>query len=120
MLTNLGKNLIRDWMGSVFPNPPSYMALGSVSTAATVDDTALGSEIPETKLGFDSISKSDRMVEFEMILPSTAPSSQPINIREVGLFDGSPIGSLYTHNTFTAVEKTEDVELQSIIGVRVE
>ncbi len=121
VFVNVGKNLVRDWLGGLSVNPPLYMALGSVGTTATVDDTQLGSEIPETRRDLDSVSTSDdRLVEFEMILPSTVPSSQPVNIREVALFDGSPTGSMYTHDTFTAVEKTQDVELQTIIGVRIE
>jgi len=121
VFTNIGKNLVRDWLGSKFPNPPLYMALGSVGDTATADDTQLGSEIPETRRGFDSINTSnDRMVEYEMILPSTVPSSQPVQIREVGLFDSSSSGSMYTHDSFTAVEKTQDVELQTIIAVRIE
>lgn len=119
MFTNTGKNIIRDWLGSKFPNPPYFMALGSVGTTPTVSDTVLGSEIIERN--FDSINtNNDRLVEFEMILPSTSPTTQPVNLREVGLFNGSPVGSMFSHNIFTTISKTTDVELQSIVAVRIE
>ena len=79
MFTNIGKNIIRDWLGSKFPNPPFFMALGSVGTAPTAADTNLGSRVIIKP--FDSINtNNDKMVEYEMILLSTEPATQPVSL----------------------------------------
>jgi len=117
VMTDTGKNLIRDWLAGQSPTPPSHIAVGSDSTAATDDDTSLGSEI--VRRAFDSTTYSDdRMVEFEMVLPTTVPSST-VHLKEMGVFNGSPTGDMFVRNTFADVEKTTDVEIQFIEGIRI-
>ena len=124
---NTGKNQIRNFLANEAPTTPrpAYMALGSVgSPIFTSTDNALRYEPDGARRTFDSDTGSsiDREVEFEMILPSTEPSGlMPITLREVELSSGSPAntGSVYTLSTTAGISKTTDVEIQTIVGVRI-
>lgn len=100
------------------------MSLGSVgSPDFTSSATGLRYEINNTIRAFDSTSRENQLVEVEMILPSTQPAGlMPINIREVIVGTGSPINaaSIYSANITATVSKTSDVELQTIVGFRID
>jgi len=118
MMTTVGKNLIREWLANNAPTPPAYTAVGSDSTIAGVDDTDLNGEF--ARRAFDSIdNNNNRLVEFEMVLPTTVPATTE-TLQEVGVFNGSPTGSIFTRNTFAAITKTTDVEVQFINSIRIE
>lgn len=120
VFVNDGKNCVRDWLGGQVVGSPSHMAIGSSSTTAYSTDTALGSEINRTRRIFDSITRTDKYVELEMILPSTEPSGlMPITMREVGVFNGSPTGSMFTRRTFAGIEKNENIEYQTILSLKI-
>ena len=122
MFVNDGKDIITNFLlgSNLTYNPPAYMAAGSDITAVTVNDTGLGSEYLLTRQGFSSQTKQSNQVELEMVLDSTEPSdSMPCMMREVGVFDGSPTGSLFSRNIFAELEKTTDIEMQFVIGIRV-
>ena len=121
MYSNVGKNMVKGYLGGTTGiGSPSYAALGSSSTASAVTDTALGSEWDRTRRTFDGRILTDKQVELEMILPSTAPSGlMPCNLTEVGIFAGSPTGSMFSRATFAPIEKNENVEFQSLITYRV-
>jgi hypothetical protein len=116
--TTVGKNLIREWLAGQCGSAvaPSFIGLGSSAVAPTVADTTLSYE--EVKRHYDSSDRgNDRLVEFEMICPSTVGVFEA---REMGIFNGSPTGSMFVRNIFAMVNKTSDVELQTIAGVRIE
>jgi len=120
VFTTIGLNKVRDFLANNVPSAPSHIHFGSDATAATSGDTALGSVIDGTVRAFESVSSGADFVTFEGLIPSTAPSSQPIFVREIGVFDGSPTGSLWSHSTFTGVEKTENLELQGLYTIKIE
>jgi len=123
MFLNQGKNNIRDLLvGSFVIGSPSYAAVGSDGTNPVSTNTTLGSEINRTRRVFDSKNSAvTKQVEFEMILPSTEPSGiQPIFTREIGIFTGSPTGSIYSRSVFSEFEKTGDIEVQYIVAYRIE
>lgn len=122
MFLNQGKDVLANFLlgSNLSYDPPSYIAVGSSSTAVTLNDTALGSEYNLTRQGFSSQTKQTNQVELEMVLATTDPSdSMPCMIREVGVFAGSPTGSIFSRNTFAELEKTTDIEMQFVIGYRV-
>ena len=119
VFTDIGINKIRDFLANANPAAPAYIHFGSDATIPTSGDTALGSVIDETQRALESTSTGDRFVTFEGLLPSTIPSSQPIFVREIGVFDGSPTGSLWSHATFTGVEKTENLEMQGLYTIKI-
>lgn len=122
---NSGKNLIRDYLAGTITGSPSYMAMGSVgSPAFTVDNSALRYEVWETTRTFDSRRKSDREIELEMILPSTAAggsAGSTVTLRELVISSGSPFtaGSTFSLSTFFDISKTPDVEIQSIVSYKI-
>lgn len=122
---NSGKNLIRDYLAGTINGSPSYMAMGSVgSPAFTVDNSALRYEVWETTRTFDSRRKSDREIELEMILPSTAAggsAGSTVTLRELVISSGSPFtaGSTFSLSTFFDISKTPDVEIQSIVSYKI-
>jgi hypothetical protein len=118
MFVTQGKESVSQWLVGSSPLPPSYCAVGSSSTAVALTDTALGSEYAVTRRAFDTVTMpSKTQIEYEMILPSTTLTSG--FVREMGLFAGSPTGSMFSHQTFYQLEKTGDIEMQIITGYRV-
>jgi hypothetical protein len=94
------------------------MEWGSGSTAAAVTDTALGdAESDPGKVAFDTVSRTDQEVTYKGIITSSAGSN--ITFAEVGIWSGSPTGSLYTRATFTPTTKTDTEEWQTTIIVKV-
>ena len=118
MFVTQGKEIVSQWLVGSSPPAPSYCSVGSTSTAVTLSDTALGSEYEITRRSFDTKTMpSKTSIEYEMILPSTTLTSG--YVREVGIFTGSPTGSIFNHSTFYQLEKTGDIEMQIITGYRV-
>ena len=123
-----GKNQIRNWMGNTGPtNPrPAYMALGSIGSPLFVsNNSGLRYEVDNTRRVFDSNTGSsyNKLIEFEMILPTTEPSGlMPVYLRECELSSGSPYNALsvYSLSTFAGIEKANNIELQTIVGVRIQ
>lgn len=112
--TDVGTEIVINWLGGQGAGSPTHMAIGSDSTTVTVSDTTLGSEYESQRYAFDSVSSGTGFVEFESIIPSTKPTEQPTYIREFGLFDASCSGSMFNRNTFTGFYKQDNVELQLI------
>jgi len=117
MITDQGKNIIVGAMSDVL----NYAALGSDNTVNSGSEVSLGSEYGRTRRPFDSVNVLQNSVEFTMILPSTEPSGlQPCTFRELGVFTGSPTGSMFSRSTFYNVDKNDNLEYQTIMQVRVE
>jgi hypothetical protein len=115
--TDVGKNMIREWLAGQCGSTaaPSFMSLGSSNITPTEADTTLSHE--NVRRGFDSFDRGvNKLVEYEMICPSTVGDFEA---REMGIFNGSPTGSMFVRNIFATVNKTADVELQTIAGVRI-
>jgi len=120
MFVKDGKNIIRDWLSGGQVNHPTYAAIGSIGTIEAGSSTGLLYEITAIRRPFDSLSIQDQQVEFEMIVPSTDPVGEmPIYFREIGIFNGSPTGSMFSRSAFAEIEKTEDIEFQTITAFRI-
>lgn len=119
MITNDGKRVLVNMLGGNINAYPQYMAMGSSATTPAVTDTALGSEFVDTRIGLDSFTSGDFFAELEMIVPSTEPNTQPAVFKEIGVFTGSPTGSMMMHAVFPAFTKTQDIELQNLVTFKV-
>jgi hypothetical protein len=119
VITNDGKRILVNFLGGNVNAYPSYMAMGSSATAPAVTDTALGSEFNDTRIGLDSFTSGDFYAELEMIVPSMEPNTQPAVFREIGVFTGSPTGSMIMHSTFPNFTKTKDIELQNLVTFKI-
>jgi len=99
-------------------NYPQYCAWGSGTTAETVSDVALEKELSDPgKVANDSLTPSTtESLEIIGIAVSTAGSN--LTFSETGLYNGSPAGSLFTHDTFGSFTKTTNEELQSIFSIK--
>jgi len=120
--TDVGTEVVRNWLGNQAPGVPSHIGIGSDSTTAAVTDTSLGSEFTgQNRYAFESTASGTGYVEFESIIPATEPSEQPTYIREMGLFDNATVetASLFNHNTFVGFNKTENAELQAVIRLNI-
>ena len=107
---NAGLNVIRDWMVGDSATAPVSIAIGTGSTSADVSQTALVGEV--FKDAFDSTSKSDRLAKFEMVLSTIEATGS--TVREIGMFNSTTgtSGTMFTRNTFAAVDKTSAIEIQ--------
>ena len=120
MFVTGGKNIIRDWLSGGQVSRPTYAAIGSIVTTEAGSSTGLLYEIDRLRRPFDSLSIQNQQVEFEMIVPSTEPvGAMPIYFREIGIFNGSPTGSMFSRSAFAEIEKTEDIEFQTITAFRI-
>jgi len=119
VFTDIGETVVRNFLGGQSPTAPTYMAIGSDSTTAMASDTTLGSEFESSRYSFDSITSGTGYVEFESVIPSTSPTEQPTYIREIGLFDSSSSGSMFSRSNFTGFWKANNIELQTVVRVDV-
>lgn len=118
VVTNDGKRMLVKILGGDTTRP-QYMAMGSSATAPAVTDTALGSEFTQTRIALNSFTSGDFYAELEMIVPSTIPTTQPNVFKEIGVFTGSPTGSMVMHTVFPNFTKTRDIELQNLVTFKI-
>ena len=122
MMTDAGKNEIRDLLlGS--GTKPTHIMIGSGDTAPTASDTQLDYEIPNTREAFSSVVTSDKQIDFEHVMNSAEPSGQmPVYFREIGLSNSPNLnsGDLFCRSTFTELQKTTSMEVQSTITLKIE
>lgn len=115
VFTNVGKSLVVDFAcGNPNVAHPAYMKFGSDGTVPAITDTTLGSEIAGACVGLADTIVSANVSQSEYILPSTSPSSTVV-LRELGIFTGSPTGSMIVHLAFPAFTKTNEVEMQNLV-----
>lgn len=119
VVTNDGKRVLVKLLGGDISSYPQYMAMGSSTTTPAVTDTGLGSEFVDTRIALDSFTSGDFYAELEMIVPSTEPNTQPAVFKEIGVFTGSPTGSMMMRTVFPAFTKTQDIELQNLVTFKI-
>jgi hypothetical protein len=115
VFVNDGLKNVRKWLAQTGGDPPTVMALGTSGTTATEDDVALGAEISSTREEWDNLVEGDFTIDYEYALAST--DGNGLTLREFGLID-SVSDSLYTRDTFTALNKDASKELQVNLTVK--
>ena len=110
MFTTIGKNQVRNWLAGTTSTAPLAIAVGTTSTSATINDTALGGEV--FRSAFDSTTISPQNVDYEVVMATTDATTSTVT--EMGLFNNtdSTSGDCFTRNTFAAITKTSSIEIQ--------
>jgi len=117
VFTKAGRNVVRDWLAGDSATAPNAIAVGTGSTAATNDDTALIAEVfKETA----SASKSPFLIQYEMIMDTLDATGN--TLAEYGLFNNTATttGTMFTRNTFAPISKTSSIEIQFEQRVEIE
>ena len=110
VFTNSGLNIVRDWLVGDSATAPISLAVGTGSTSADATQTELVGEV--FRDGFDSTSKTDKIAKFDMVLLTTEATGS--TVVEMGLFNDAAdtSGDMFTRNTFAAIDKTDQIEIQ--------
>lgn len=85
----------------------THMAVGVSGAAATVGDTALGSEV--TRKAIQEVTQGTSDVIVSLFLNSTESNGN--SLKEVGVFDAGAAGNLLERNVFTTIAKTSSLEV---------
>lgn len=82
MITTVGKQVIVNYFGGQVPTIGDTLALGTGTTAASVNDTALATEVTRVKVTSISADTANARIIFKAVVP---PNAIPL-IKEVGLY----------------------------------
>ena len=115
LMTDVGLNLLRDWLGGTDRTPPTHTAWGTGTSDPLASNTALGSQ--EQINAIDTQRKEHFKVIYETILTKSQANSKTIT--ESGLFNKSSSGDLYGRMVFGGVEKNNMFQVQEISSIRV-
>ena len=96
----------------------THMGFGTSGTAATISDTTLGAEVIRKAL--EASSKDIGAGTYRFTGKLALGEGNGNTFQENGTFNASSGGTMFTRNTYTGVAKTSDVELSSIVEVKVE
>ena len=106
--TNAGRNEVRDWLAGVSATAPNSIGVGTGTTSATVNDTALGTEVFRQTI---TAVTSPFLAMFEMVM--TTVDATGSSLSEFGLFNNTTgSGDMFLRNTFAPVDKTSAIEIQ--------
>jgi len=120
LVVNTGRKLIKDLLlgietGIVIQS----FAFGTGDTAPTLSDTELESAVEystgNTYKAFEEYEVlTDTSVMFTGYYNSLQPTTQPVDLVEIGLFTGveATAGIMYCRSTFDAITKTINLELK--------
>ncbi len=119
VLTDVGKNMIRDFLSGDSIDYPTHMALGDDSTTPTTGDTTLGNEL--LRVAFDSTSKiASKKLQWEMILETGEGNGGGTETYdEVGILNASSGGDLFDHIVYDTLTKNDTIEIRFQIVLEV-
>jgi hypothetical protein len=116
VVTNTGKNEIRDWLAGSAATAPTRVAVGNDSTPASEDDTTLASELQ--RMAFNTTDSSvARTVTYEALLDSTEQNGE--TLKEVGLLNAVIDGDLFLRVTHASLQKTSAIDVQYLVTIEV-
>ncbi len=118
LIVTSGLNLVRDLVSGDASVGLNSFAFGTGSTAPVVGDTDLQTAVPyyNTNIykNFETYTNNTAQTVYEGWWASTEPVTQPVDLREVGLFTttGATGGVMYCRQTFSALTKSNAIELK--------
>ena len=116
MIVNDGLKNVRKWFAGSGGNAPTGIVLGTDGTVVAETDVALGSIVSSTEKAIASTPiEGDFTVQYEHTLSSTEGNG--FTFREFALVD-SVSSSIYSRDTFTALNKTTSFDVQTTIIVK--
>lgn len=108
VVTNVGRNKFAELIAQDTSAFPSHIAIGTGSTAATVTDTALGTEVDRNALASDSATTG--VITYKAFFSKSEANGN--TIAEVGLFDAAASGNMFCRSVLSStVAKTASVSL---------
>jgi hypothetical protein len=120
MFTTDGKELIISWLAGDTVNAPDttngHIGFGTDNTAATEEDSALGSE--SLRRIVTTITKSGKRIEFEATVPTTIGNGT--TFRELGLFNAASGGTMLQRIAHGDISKTSTFSIKATITVEIE
>ena len=99
------KDAALDRMQSEF----TYIAVGTDDTTPTETDTTLGNEVLRKERQEYSRDDTNGKITVSMWILSTEANSN--DLKEVGVFDASSGGNMFSRNTFNTISKNNNIEL---------
>ena len=107
-ITTAGKDAILRYLAGMVPTYARSIALGTVSTTPTVDDTDLGFEFTRAAVSLGTVDVSDTAHK-KVVFKASFPAGLSMNIKEMGLFsfDKNPASGAYTGTVLTQFDNDE-------------
>lgn len=102
-----GRNLVRDLLYIAATNPLSHCAVGTGSTAATANDTALGAEVFRSAI--TQFIPLSGQLQVKHYLSSTQANGNTLT--EAGLFNASSGGTMFARVTYAGIAKTSAISI---------
>lgn len=100
LIVTAGKAFLANAAIASSTSPFTHMAIGSSGTAATLADTALGSEI--TRQAFTSASRASNVLT---LVTTYAAGTGTGSLQEAGIFNNSSGGTMLSHVIFSVINK---------------
>jgi hypothetical protein len=120
VLTNVGKNIIRNWLAGDGPTEPLGIAVGTGTNPALATDTTLQTET--SREAFESgypLKPANYEVLFQREIDTSEENGNTLT--EIGLFDNATSGgNLICRQVFTSIAKTSDFSLKMNIKLTVD
>jgi hypothetical protein len=106
LVVTAGRNYIAARMTTTgAPTAMSHMAVGSTSTAAAVDNTALGNELGRVSLTTSEGVPNANTIVYTATFPAGTGNGA---LTEAGIFNGLTNGTMLCRTTFNTVNKGAD------------
>jgi hypothetical protein len=100
LIVQVGKNFLANALIASSTSPFTHMAIGTGTTAASLSDTSLTSEL--ARQAFTSSSAAANVVT---LVTTYAAGTGTGAITEAGIFNASSSGTLFSHVVFSAINK---------------
>ena len=99
-------NLVQNNSATLINGLVTHIAVGDDNTTPVIGDTTLGNETFRDAIYSDSVSSN--VTNFDVKLDVTENNGE--TIAEIGTFDASSSGNMYSHNLTTSFAKTSSKE----------
>lgn len=107
LVTNVGLNLVRDFLAAGAPQGLGYLAVGAGNNPATPGDTALQAEVQRDH--FTKIATTQSVLTLTYFLGSAAGNGS--TLQEAGLFNAATAGTLFARAVHDAIAKTAGITI---------
>ena len=109
-VTNRGTEKVIDFLSCQTPTQISHMAWGNGTTAVTISDTTMESELQRNTAITDS---SYGTYSWNGLLQTSQPSGQPTSVTRTALFDASSSGNMCFIAEHASINKTSRLEIET-------
>ena len=115
VLTTYAKELVASFLAGNAQTRPTHIAFGTNATAPNSEDATLTSEFNRITLTETSLTGNE--IQFTTIM--TTAQGNGTTFKELGLFNASTSGTMFTRSVFVDIDKTSSFEIQATIILKV-